>query len=104
MAFKTEGRWERERTYLGKNKEVFDAVVWVIGWALELLDNRVEEGMDYMIFSDAQAAISRVRHDQMGPGQALAIRAISAAAAIRRRENTITIRWTPSHEGIEGNE
>ena len=34
----------------------------------------------------------------------MAIRAIEIAERITRRGNTITIRWTPAHVGVEGNE
>ena len=78
--------------------------MWAIGRALEVLDARGEERTEYTVFSDAQAAISRVAHDQTGPGQALVIRAINASTSILERGNKVTIRWTPSHEGIEGNE
>ena len=104
VAFKEKGDWKREGTYLGRNKEVFDAEVFAIGRALEVLNDRGEESTRYTIFSDSQAALSRVQHDRTGPGQALAIRAINTAKSLVDRGNTITLRWTPSHEGIEGNE
>ena len=78
--------------------------VWAIRQALEILNERSEEGKNYTVFSDAQTTISRVLHDQTGPGQALAVRAIRAGSTIRGRGNTVTLRWTPSHEGVEGNE
>ena len=104
VAFKQEGGWKTEGTYLGKNKEVFDAEVFAIGRALEILNERNEENRQYTIFSDAQAATSRVQHDSMGPGQALAVSAIATAESISDRGITVTIRWAPSHENVEGNE
>ena len=50
------------------------------------------------------AAISRVQHDRTGPVQALAKDAIEAAEQLTNRGNTLTLRWTPDHRGIEGNE
>ena len=89
---------------MGKNKEVFDAEVFAVGQALQVLNRRGEEGREYTIFSDSQAALTRVQHDRTGPGQGLAIEAITTARAITDRGNKISLRWTPSHEGIEGNE
>ena len=91
VAFKEEGGWKREGTYLGKNKEVFDAEVFAIGRALEVLNSRGERSKQYTIFSDSQAALSRIQHDRTGPGQALAIGAIATARTIADRENTITL-------------
>ena len=99
-----EGGWRREGIYLGKNKEVFDTEIFAIGRALKVLNDRKEENRSYVIFSDSQAALSRIQHDRTGPGQALAIDAITTARDLVDRGNTITLRWTPSHEGIEGNE
>ena len=39
-----------------------------------------------------------------GPGQDLAVRAIEVAEHTVQRGNSITIRWTPAHRGVEGNE
>ena len=47
---------------------------------------------------------SRIQHDRTGPGQMRAVRAIATTDAITGRGNTVTPRWTPSHEGIIGNE
>ena len=104
MAFKEEGTWKRRGVYLGRNKEVFDAEAYAIHLAMRTLDERNERDRRHTVFSDPQAAVSRVQHDRTGPGQALAILAIETAEAITSRGNSITIRWTPSHAGIEGNE
>ena len=63
VAFRKEGRWVKRGAYLGKNKEVFDAEIFAIMRAVRLLEERGECGMAYTIFSDSQAAISRVQHD-----------------------------------------
>jgi len=58
------------------------------------------------IFTDAQAAIARMTHDEPGPGQTYAIQARQAIADLRRREPAIEIEvnWCPAHKGIPGNE
>ena len=58
----------------------------------------------HTIFSDAQAAISRVTHDGCGPAQALARGFLVQVAELHGRGNTLSVRWTPSHSGVEGNE
>ena len=104
IAFRREGSWKEQGVYLGRNKEVFDAELFAIGQALEELNSRGERDKRYTIFSDSQAAISRIQHDRTGPGQTLAIRAIASTEAIVMRGNMVTIRWVASHAGITGNE
>ena len=56
VAYRRGGSWKTEGVYLGKNKEVFDAEVYAIGRALEVLNERDEENRQYTVFSDSQAA------------------------------------------------
>ena len=44
VAFKSGNGWEQQGTYLGKNKEVFDAEVFAVGQALHVLNRRGEKG------------------------------------------------------------
>ena len=69
MDMATERRVEGEGTFLGTNKEVFDAEVYAIREAARLLDKRGEVGQSYTVFSDSQAAIYRVLHEGCGPAQ-----------------------------------
>ena len=81
----------------------FDAEVFALLRAIQNLNERKESDQHYTVFSDSQAAIARITHDGCGPAQALARAAIAQAFEIHSRGNTITIRWTPSHSGIGGN-
>ena len=99
-----EGEWRGDGSFLGTNKEVFDAEVYALLGAIRLLNDREETGADYTVFSDSQAAIFRLHHEECGPAQALARAAITAAQELRARGNDITIRWKPSHRGVAGNE
>ena len=65
---------------------------------------RGESGEEYTIFSDAQAVVMWIQHGWCGPAQALAKAVIARVDDQYDRGNTLTIRWTPSHEGAEGNE
>ena len=96
--------WVKRGTCPGKNKEVFDAEAFATMRATRLLNERGERGRSYTVFSDSQAAISRVQHDMCGPAQALAKRVIATVDSPVSRDNTLTIRWTPAHEGVEGKE
>ena len=98
------GEWRGQGSFLGSNKEVFDAEVYALQRAVRLLSDRGETGMGYTVFSDSQAAIFRLLHEECGPAQALAREAIEASRELRARNNDITIRWTPSHRGVTGKE
>ena len=60
VAFKRGDRWMGWGVYLGRNKEVFDAELFSIMMALEEFNSREEFDQRYTIFSDSQAAISRI--------------------------------------------
>ena len=89
---------------MGTNKEVFDAEVFAILQAARLLRDRDEESQAYTIFSDSQAAVARIQHDGCGPAQALARTVIDMTYELRQRGTNVTVRWTPAHRGVEGNE
>ena len=61
-------------------------------------------GRAYTIFTDSTAAMTRVVSDGPGPGQEMAVRVIELAKRIANQGNIITIRRTPAHRGVEGNE
>ena len=67
LAFWENSRWARRGTYLGTDKEVFDVEVFAILRATQLLNERGKSEQSYTVFSDSQAAISRIQHDRCGP-------------------------------------
>ena len=85
-------------------KEVFDAKVFAILQAVKAVNARGKENQSYTVFSDSQAATARIRHDGCGPAQALARAVVDFSYEPHQRGNSITVRWTPSHEGVDGNE
>ena len=86
------------------NKEVFDAEVFAILRAVQLVRERDEGGQDYTIFSNLQAAVSRIKHGRYGPAQALTKAVMAAVSDLSERGNRVTVRWTPAHKGVERNE
>ena len=96
--------WRTGGFRLGGGHEAYDAELAALVYALVHLHGRDEQGHDYTIFTDSVAAMRRVGGDAPGPGQELAIRAIEIAERLSRKGSSVTIRWTPAHAGVEGNE
>ena len=96
--------WKGSRYHLGTNKEVFDAEVFAIFQALKACERGQFSDRRYTIFSDSQAAILRIRTDEIGPGQQWARAAIEVCSQLVQRGNEVTVQWVPAHVGIEGNE
>jgi Reverse transcriptase-like len=90
----TFGQWQTREISLNKGKEVFDAELQGICEALETAQILGNNGR-VTVLLDSQAAISRLQDTELGPGQALTLR---AAKMLREREIKVTIRW------VEGNE
>ena len=72
--------------------------------AVELCAAQASPEAHFRIFTDSQAAMSRVLDDRPGPGQLGAVRTILGARRIRQRGASISIHWVPGHAGIAGNE
>ena len=116
--------WEGRLYCIGRNKEVYDvevyiaeaydaevydaevyhAEVYATHRALQTIDQRGESGRRYTIFSDSASAIGHARSDSLGPGQRLAVAIHEVDRRTAGRSNGITIRWTPAHRVVEGNE
>ena len=96
--------WEGRCFHLGDNKEVFDAEVYAIAQAIEVIDQKQERGHQYTIFVDSTSAVDRIRTDAIGPGQSFGIVAIEGCSRVMSRDNEITVRWVPAHHGVPGNE
>ena len=101
--WRTQQGWTGRRYHLGSNK-VFDAEVFAVYRALDVIDQRQETGRRYTVFVDSMSATNRVRDDSLGPGQRFAVAAIEVATRITTRDNSVTVWWVPAHSGAEGNE
>ena len=57
--WETPGGWTGCRYYLGSNKEVFDADVFAVYRALNVIEQKQERGRRYTIFVDSTSAITQ---------------------------------------------
>ena len=96
--------WRSNGFRMGGGHEAYDAELVAVVYALVHFHGRSDRGQDYTIFTDSVAAMRRLRGDAPGPGQEMAIRAIEIARWLVQEGNTVTVRWTPAHVGVEGNE
>ena len=48
--------------------------------------------------------MARIQHTDCGPAQSLARAAVDLSYELGSRGNSVTVRWTPAHQGVEGNE
>ena len=84
--------------------EAYSAELAALAYGLIHLHGRGETGRVYTIFTDSVAAMRRTVGDAPGPGQEMAVRVIELARRVVDQGNFITVRWTPAHRGVEGNE
>jgi ribonuclease HI len=104
----TDGCWHGRKLFMGRNKEVFDAELYAIWVGLKVAKDSTDAWAAgpraVTIFTDAQAALKRIRNDDPGPGQWLARRILRTERQLRQAGWTTEFRWIPGHRGIEGNE
>jgi len=80
-------RWAGRKVHMGFFQEAYDAECAAIAHALAEAAERAKRRKlgRVRIFTDAQAAIARMTHDEPGPGQTYALQARQAIAALRRQ-------------------
>jgi ribonuclease HI len=103
----SDGSFQAQEFYMGTRTEVFDAELYAIYGALRGARRLLDTGHAFRkvaVFSDAQAALMRLRTDNEGPGQCIGRWISREAQELRRQEVSVEFRWLPSHIGIPGNE
>jgi ribonuclease HI len=102
--------WQGRKMFMGRNKEVFDAELYATVWlGLKVARDHQDEWAamcpkSHTIFTDAQAALKRIKNDDPGPGQWLAHRILHTERQLRQAGWLTEFRWVPGHNEIEGNE
>jgi len=106
VVWKEEGRWNKMRTHLCRQKEAFDAEMYAMSEAMKIADEKAEKEKftRVTVFTDSQATLRRIQLDEPGPGQVLALRTMNWTDALARKNIPVQYRWVPVHKGIEGNE
>jgi ribonuclease HI len=94
--------------YLGPLAEVYDVELYAILIVLRGYQyGRYSGGSSpraVTVFSDAQAALTRLHSDTPGPRQDLACDIHEKIAHIRCEHTEVELHWVPSHVGMPGNE
>jgi len=76
VVWKKEERWNKRRVRLGRQKEEFEAEMYVMSEAVKIVDElcRKKDVWRVMVFMDSQATLQSIQSDKPGPGQVLALR------------------------------
>lgn len=82
--------------------EAYNGELAAVQGGLEALASRRGRGVDYTIFTNSQADMSRIQSD--GPGPEQACRIIDVVTTLYEQGNTVTVGWIPGHWGVAGNE
>jgi len=65
-----EGRWNKRRVHLGRQKEAFDTEMYAMSEAVKIVDEICgKKGVRRVtVFTDSQATLRRIQSDEPGPG------------------------------------
>jgi ribonuclease HI len=101
--------WEKRITLrksynIGTSQLVYNGELEGVTQAIEYANSVAKEGESFIIYSDNQAGIWRLKTPSDNPGQECQIRAIQAAQSIVDKGATVTLQWVPGHTSVEGNE
>ena len=107
--------WKERKVHLGCNKEVYDAELYGIAEALKIAKRRrlwesvmqrhsgpALDPPTIRVFTDAQAALTRMKTNPPTAGQWLVTRIIKSEQEILALGVRVEYHWVPGHEGIEG--
>jgi len=101
-----EGRWNKRRVHLGRQKEAFDAEMYEMSEAVKIANEicSKKEVRRVTIFTDSRATLRRIQSDEPGPGQVLALRTMNWESELTDKNIQVEYRWVPAHKGEECNE
>jgi len=73
VEWETEGRWEKRRVHLDRQKEAFDAEMYAVSEAMKIVEEISEEEEVRRVtgFTDSQATLRSIHSYEPGPGQRL---------------------------------
>jgi hypothetical protein len=76
VVWEKEGRWEKRRVHLGRQKQAFDAEMYAVLEGMKIANeiSEKEEVRRVTVCTDSQATLRRIQSDEPGPGQGLALR------------------------------
>jgi len=101
-------KWAGRKVHMGYYREAYNAECAAIVRALAVAVGQAKRNNfgRVRIFTNAQAAITRLTNDEPGPGQTHAIQARQAIEILRKQEPAVEIEilFCPAHKGIPGNE
>lgn len=93
--------WRSGGFGMGGSHEVYDTELAALAFGLIQLHGRGEARRAFTVFTDSVAAMRRIVCDAPGPGQEMAVRIIEIAQRVVDQGNSITVKWTPAHRGVE---
>jgi len=84
VVWEEEGRWNKRRVHLGRQKEAFDAEMYTMSEAVKIADEicRKTEVRRVTVFMDSQVTLRRIQSDKPGPRLVLALRTMDWESAL----------------------
>jgi ribonuclease HI len=89
---------------LGDEQLVYNGELEGTTLGIEYISRIARQGWQYIVFSDNQAGLYRLKTPSDNPGQRCQIRAILASNLILEKGASIALQWVPGHTDVEGNE
>ncbi len=88
-------KWQKQKLYLGLNKEIFDAAMWGVSEAFKIAEKttrQVQEPWVINIFCDSQSIINKLRDCNVNAGQALKLQIYQKSQKLVERGHSISIK------------
>jgi ribonuclease HI len=89
---------------LGQEQLVYNSELEGTTLAIEYISRIAEKDKHYIVYSDNQAGLLRLKTPSDNPGQNCQLRAITASKLILAKKASISLEWVPGYTDIDGNE